>query len=660
MRQTNGELVGYISVDDPVDRLVPSRASIELLELLAGHALVAINNARLYRDLQERSRELEAATQRSNEINVLKSNFVSTVSHELLTPLTAIRAFLDALRAGGPAEAERMPRFLDVMNEETERLSRLIVSILDLSRFDSGHHMPMCQTVDLGELVGESAQVLQPMAEAGHVNLKVANELADTRLDADRDQLRQLLLHLGSNAIKFTPAGGSVVLRATGDERQVRLDIEDNGIGIPAESLDKVFDRFYQVDSSLVRRYGGVGLGLALCKSIVEWHGGRIHATSEPGRGSCFTVELPRRGTARVIARPEAGSAAGEDLVKLAIEMVAEVMNAGVVSMMTVQPGDELVIQAAIGLDPRVVRNARVRVGEGVSGWVARHRRPVCVTRPEDAADVQASGRDMYSTGTFLSVPLQSADGDLIGVLNVTDPTSGRQFEPEDCRLALDLAERVARAWERSRALESDRVGVADTAEALRQVIEHLRLGQRSAPDRVRLSAAISRELGLPESDVGVIAFAAAVHDVGMTLVGDNILGGRAFNDEERLAMQRHVELGADLLHRIETMSAVREVVLSHHEWWDGSGYPRGLRGTEIPIGSRVLAVVDAFESMTQGRAHRAARSFEAARDEIARLRGRQFDPTVVAAFERVLPGLEIRPKAEAHDGRSATSDAGR
>jgi HD-GYP domain-containing protein (c-di-GMP phosphodiesterase class II) len=104
--------------------------------------------------------------------------------------------------------------------------------------------------------------------------------------------------------------------------------------------------------------------------------------------------------------------------------------------------------------------------------------------------------------------------------------------------------------------------------------------------------------------------------------------------------MQRHVELGAELLDRIEAMSAVREIVLSHHEWWDGTGYPRGLRGEEIPIGARVLAVVDAFESMTLGRAHRPAMSREAAIDEITGLRGTQFDPDVVDALERILPSL--------------------
>src|SRR5204862_1053992 len=138
---------------------------------------------------------------------------------------------------------------------------------------------------------------------------------------------RQMALHLGSNAVKFTPPGGSVTFVLTGDGRDVCLEVEDTGIGIPRDALERIFERFYQVDSSLVRRYGGTGLGLAICKSIVDWHGGRIVAESVPDRGSCFTVTLPRRTAPRVVVRPgPRPQAASEDVLRLAIEMVADVM----------------------------------------------------------------------------------------------------------------------------------------------------------------------------------------------------------------------------------------------------------------------------------------------------------------------------------------------
>jgi len=638
-----GELQAYFSVDDPADRLVPSRESIELLEIFGHHAVVAIENARLYRELEEHSRELEDANQRMQEMHALKANFLSAVSHELRTPLTAIRAYVDTLLASreGDLPREQLHRFLSIISDESQRLTRLIESVLDLNRFDSGAMRMTRQNMDMAEVVEETGRLLAPVAQAGPADLKVILEAADTGVDADRDQMRQLALHLGSNAVKFTPAGGHVTLRLGGDARDITLQVEDTGIGIPEEALDRVFERFYQVDSSLVRRYGGTGLGLAICKSIVDWHGGRIFAESKPGHGSRFTVVLPRRTGPRVSVRPHPKRpAASEDVLRLALEMVAEIMNARVVSLLAPEPDGSLSVQAAIGLDDRIVRDARIEPGQGVAGWVAEHRRPICVSGDGEEERVAASGRDQYDSGTFLSVPLEGEQG-LVGVLNVTDPVSEAPFNAEDCHLLLHLADRVSIAWEQALAMEQTQAGVQGTAEAMRQVLQHMERGRRHAPDRVRLARALARELNLDESEVGVISFAASIHDVGMNRIGENIVGaGGTLEAPERDKLERHPEVGAELLRPLEAMGVVRDIVLTHHEWWDGSGYPRGLAGAAIPLGGRILAVVDAWESMTVGRAHRPAVTKEEALDEMHRLKGQQFDPKVVDAFERALAAM--------------------
>ena len=658
-----GELVASISVDDPIDRLVPSRELVELLEIFGNHAVVAIENARLYRQLEGYARELEAAGKHMREMHTLKSNFVSIVSHELRTPLTAIRAYVDTLMAAGDGEIrhERLRHFLSIINDESQRLSRLIESVLDLNRFDSGAMRLSRQSMDLSELLEETVRVLDPVAQAGQVALKVVQEGADTRVDANRDQMRQLALHLGSNAVKFTPSGGTVTFRLSGNAREVTLQVEDTGIGIPEQSLEKIFERFYQVDSSLVRRYGGTGLGLAICKSIVDWHGGQIFAESVPGRGSCFTVTLPRRTAPRVVVRPgPRPQAASEDVLKLAIEMVADVMNARVVSMLCPEPGGELVIRAAMGLEESIVLQSRIQPGEGVAGWVAEHRRPVCVSGAEEQVEVVGSGRALYRSRTFLSVPIESEKG-LLGVLNVTDPVAQKPFEAEDCHLLLHLAERVAAAWEQALHMEQSQSDVEGTTDALRQVLRHLERARRAAQDRVRLACAVARELKLGESQAGVISFAASVHDVGMRKIGEQVVEkGGVLTDEEREEVERHPEVGADLLRPLETVGVVRDIILSHHEWWDGSGYPRGMAGGEIPIGGRILAVVDAYESMTVGRPHRPPLSRYEAIQELYRLRGRQFDPEVIDAFERALAQVERQHAAGSGTGEPAISPARR
>jgi len=640
----SGELLGYFSVDDPVDRLIPSRELVELLEIFSNHAVVAIENARLNADLEQRNRQLEEASQRMVELNALKSNFVSIVSHELRTPLTAIRAYVDALQTGiDEVPADQLRRFFSIIDEQSQRLSRLIESVLDLSRFDSGVVRSERKPVRVGEVVQETARMLEPVARTAQVALKVVEAVDDTLVDADRDQIGQLVLHLASNAVKFTLPGGEVRLRASADQDQVTLDVEDTGIGIAERELGRIFERFYQVDSSLVRRYGGTGLGLAICKSIVDGHGGTITATSTPDKGSCFRVVLPKRRSARVILRRDSElEKASASVLRMAVEMVAEVMDARVVSLMRLTPRGELVVEAAQGLDQRVVDEVRIERGQGVAGWVAEHRRPVCVSRSEEASEVAPSGRRQYRSGTFLSVPLEGKDG-LLGVLNVTDPVSRKELLAEDCHMLLVLAERVAAAWEQALQLAQDQAGVEDAAETLRTVLTHLQRGRRAAPNRVRLASAIARRLGLTEAQAGMIGYVASVHDVGMATVGEDVLSGaRKLDDEKRAAVEQHAERGVEIMRPLEVVGAVREMILAHHEWWNGSGYPRGLRGDQIPIGARILSVVDAFESMTAGRAYRPARTGRQALEEIRSLAGQQFDPAVVDAIAHALHVAEL------------------
>jgi len=658
MQNRNGDLVGYFSVDDPVDRLVPSTETVELLEIFGHHAVAAIENARLYGERDMQTRELRESGRRAQELHALRSNFVSAVSHELRTPLTAIRAFLDTMLAA-PEDGlsqDRLRHFLGIMNEEAQRLARLIESVLDINRFDSGDLRSQRRPVDVVELVTDTVRLLTPAAETGQVSLKLVNDCADTWAEADPDQMRQLALHLVSNAVKFTPPGGTVTVFLSGSAEETAMRVEDTGIGIPEAALEKVFERFYQVDSSLARRFGGAGLGLAVCKSIVEWHGGRITAESAPGRGSCFTVVLPRRSGPRVALQSDpSASQAPEGLLRLAIEMVAEVMDARVVSLLAPGPDGDFAVRAAIGLDARVMRETRVRPGSGVVGWVAENRRPLCVSNAQEPGEIAGSDHKHYRTRTFLSVPIEGDEG-LLGVLNVTDPVSGEPFDAEDCELLLHLAERVGTAWAALRRADDGSSDTEGAARALRQMRSHIGRDRSEIAGGARLARALAQELGLGETEVANIAFAASMHDIGMTrLPGSLRECASSFSSDERALMERHVEIGSDLLKPLEVIGAVREIVLSHHEWWDGTGYPRALRAEEIPIGARILAVVDAWESMTVGRAHRPPRREDDARLELRRLAGRQFEPRVVEAFERVLDAA--RPQS-APGGSNAKNDA--
>jgi PAS domain S-box-containing protein len=220
----------------------------------------------------------------------LKDELVSTVSHELRTPLTSIRGFAELmLNRNYPSEKQR--EFLAVIQTEATRLAKLINDFLDIQRIESGKQTYDFQWTDLAPLLTQSLTVFSGMGEQHHLRLDVASILPPMRIDSDR--IQQVLANFLSNAVKFSPQGGTITVSAQQRENDVIVSVTDQGIGIPPEALSKLFSKFYRVDTQDTRSIGGTGLGLALVKKIIEAHGGRAWVESTPGQGSAFFFSLP-------------------------------------------------------------------------------------------------------------------------------------------------------------------------------------------------------------------------------------------------------------------------------------------------------------------------------------------------------------------------------
>jgi heavy metal sensor kinase len=217
--------------------------------------------------------------------------FTADASHELRTPLAAIRTEAEvALR--NPLTVEDHRQLLGSILEECGRLTELTDQLLALARADAGLTRPAREPLDLAALVGETAETMRPLAEAKGVRLRVVQDGA-VPVCGDPTRLRQVFFNLLDNAIKYTPEGGEVEAGAGHRDRAAVAVVRDTGVGIPADHLPHVFDRFYRVDKARSRAEGGTGLGLSIAKSVVEAHGGRIELASTPGRGTTCTVRLP-------------------------------------------------------------------------------------------------------------------------------------------------------------------------------------------------------------------------------------------------------------------------------------------------------------------------------------------------------------------------------
>jgi two-component system sensor histidine kinase BarA len=298
------------------------KAALDLI-LFSGHKAYVTSQMHLlsvresYRQLEDKTARLQEAFDKLKELDRLKSNFLATVSHELRTPLTSIIGYSEMLTEGlaGELQPEQLD-FVKTIHAKGGHLLSLIMSLLDMSKLENGTMRITMESMRIEPVLAEVVSTLAPTARKKGVKLELSPSPALAELRGDPERLRQVFLNLVENAIKFTPAKGTVILSSSmvedgdaegGDEEAgmalfapapalVEVRVADTGIGIPARERPKVFDAFYQVDSSSTREYGGTGLGLSIVKRLIEGHGGSIRIESNEPRGTVFVVGLPQAG----------------------------------------------------------------------------------------------------------------------------------------------------------------------------------------------------------------------------------------------------------------------------------------------------------------------------------------------------------------------------
>ena len=301
--KTSQRIMGFIAADRGES---PCRQEdLDLLLTIATQVAVAIDNAQAYQDLEEltrtlehrvqdRTRELQVANEKLQELDRLKSAFVSIVSHELRTPMTSIKGYIENMLDGLTGGlTERQAYYLGRVKFNVERLTRMINDLLDLSRIEAGRVELARVPLPISELIPEIVESLQPVAQAKSISIQHRHQGAPVEISGDRDKLHQILTNLIQNAVKFTPSGGQISIETKPVAGGlVQFCVADTGCGISPDEQGRIFERFYRGETIQVDQRGA-GLGLPITKSLVELHGGSIWVESVLGQGSRFYFTIP-------------------------------------------------------------------------------------------------------------------------------------------------------------------------------------------------------------------------------------------------------------------------------------------------------------------------------------------------------------------------------
>jgi len=618
-----------------------------LLQTMADALALSLERSHLRQALEEERAQATRLERRLSSAQEFSAGLLNLVVTELRSPLSSVKAYSESLDQVAPHARATRTRFLGVIHEECDRMASLLTDVSDLSRIEGGECPLRLGAVTLRELGQGAVEHTRELAHQRGIVIELNAD--DVRIEVDPELLRRAVENLIQNAIEFSPAGGNVRVRLVANEQDWTCTVQDDGPPLPDNDLGTVFDHFHRArreappgSTAATRGPAATRLGLAITRGIVELHAGRLWVEQEPAvvggavPGPRFCFSVPNRQTASARARRVARQALGrpdlQPLFDAIVDMVGVTLESALVSLVLVDPDrGDLFVAASTG-HGGAVKGRRTTLRSGVAGTVAAWGHPLLVEDIETDRRFRRLNHPQYNTKSLLSVPLR-VEGEVIGVVNANNKLSGESFDEDDLALLVMLTERVASAIERACAYpDSERVveDALDAVQAMTQLKREFALGGRR---HVKRSRSLARRLGLTPAEVDVIGYVASIHDLGMVRFGPETVHPNHLDERQLRAVRAHPEVSVEILRPLEYLGQVRELVLSHHERWDGQGYPHGLEGERIPMGARILSVVDAWESMTSARPWRKALPPAEALAELRREAGRQFDPDVVEAF---------------------------
>jgi GAF domain-containing protein len=622
---SKSRLLGVLNINDKKDGTPFTEDEFVLLQTIANQAAIVIENALLMNQLRTKAAELEEMNRKLIETDVVKTEFITRVSHDLRTPLNSIKGSIYHLQESERRSKRGRNEFYEIISNETGTLISTVENLLNFLRFEDEGRVYRKVIINLAGLLNEVANHKLLGQALARKNIKLDITSGDCKSDivGDRIKVIQFFINLIEGISYYLDSGDSIRISLDEDE-SVRVNI-----ALPRRLSEKVQPLLFVSSNVFFPDSPQEKLKLYLAGRIAEGHRWGLHAEEID---DSFLISLSIRKNSR-----QKVEAVVTESTELFLDFVSELLGLNICSVMfSDEFTRDLTIKSARGLNDEIIGRTRVKLGDSIAGWVALEGKPLLV---EDISSDPRFGRrsiPQYNTKSLLSVPLKTGDS-VIGVLNLNNKENAEPFTERDLHLACVLAERfshfIGKLYDGEYREDEYKRFIA-SFESLLNARKRYRKEKTLIPE---LMAGIMDGLGATEEEKRLALYISMVYDIGLVLINEDTLRKKDLLPPEVNTIKVHPIASVGLLNHFEFSDDVKKAILHHHEKYDGTGYPDGLKGKEIPFIARVLSVVDAFCAMTTERPYGKALTKEAALEELKKGSGSAYDPAVVGALGYVI-----------------------
>jgi HD-GYP domain-containing protein (c-di-GMP phosphodiesterase class II) len=619
------KVIGVVNINDKKDGTPFTEDEFNLLKIIADQAAIAIENAFLMNQLSAKTAELEEINARLVETDMNKTEFITRISHELRSPLNSIKGAIYYLQQSENLDKNKTKEFYDIISAETAGVVSIVENLLDFLRHENETKVVKKSLINL-------AEILTDVSKSKGINNVFMNKNLQFKLNIKQDDFETVgdkikVIQLFINLIE----GLSYYLQR-GDKMEISVDGNDSikvNIMVSRKVPEEVLLFLYKSKYIFYADVPDEKIKLSLAKKVIEAHGWIFEAKNSD---DSFLVSL---------SIPKSAQEKLETVVNITmgifVEFISELLDLNICSIMLANElTTNLTIRGARGLSNEIVQRTRVNLGDQISGWVAIEGKPLLIEDIEKYPLFKRKNIPQYSTKSLLSLPLKIKDK-VIGVLNMNNKNTASTFNMSDLYIASVFSERISHFLDKLYSGEYHANDVDRILTSLGDLLDAVKRYQKKRRLVPNLVLKIMDKLEAREEDKRNALYVSTIHDLGLMIIDEKILKKKALLPSEIRDIRIHPYTTIALLNIFEFSEDIKKTILHHHEKYDGTGYPGGLKGSEIPFISRVLSVADSYCAMISERPYAKLLTKEEALSDIKAGSGSVYDPKIVNALEEVL-----------------------